>query len=83
MISFVKRIIVKAKYIYWKEGDWWLGYLEDYPDYLTQGATLKELMDNLRDLYLEFTSGNITAVRKRGMLEIAWNEKPWDRKSVV
>lgn len=25
----------KKKYIYWKDEDMWLGYLEKFPDYIT------------------------------------------------
>jgi predicted RNase H-like HicB family nuclease len=39
------------KYIYWQEEDMWLGYLEEYPDYWTQGETMEELEENLRDIY--------------------------------
>lgn len=28
----------------------WLGYFEEFPDYLTQGETLEGLQENLRDL---------------------------------
>jgi len=35
----------------------WLGYLEEYPDYMTQGETIGELQDNLRDIYKELESG--------------------------
>ena len=51
-------------YVYWQDGDMWLGYLEDYPDYITQGETLDELQLNLRDIYQELTSGNIPGVRR-------------------
>ena len=44
----------KKKYIYWKDDDMWLGYLEEYPDYMTQAETIEELQDNLRDIYSEF-----------------------------
>ena len=37
----------------------WLGYLERYPDYWTQGETQEELRGNLRDLYRDLTGGNI------------------------
>ena len=40
----------------------WLGYLEEYPDYMTQGETLDELQLNLRDIYQELTSGGIPGV---------------------
>jgi predicted RNase H-like HicB family nuclease len=28
-----------------------LGYLQEFPDYLTQGETLEELKEHLKDLY--------------------------------
>lgn len=59
------------KYIYWQEGDMWLGYLEEYPDYWTQGETIEELKENLRDVYQELTSGNIPHVRRVAELEVA------------
>lgn len=62
---------MKLKYIYWKDDDYWLGYPEEYPDYMTQGESLEELKENLKDLYIELESGNIPSVRKTGELEIA------------
>lgn len=47
------------------------GYLEEYPDYLSQGITLSELKENLMDIYHELTSGNIPHVRRVDELEIA------------
>ncbi len=61
----------KAKFIYWQDGDMWLGYLEDYPDYMTQGETLAELEENLKDIFKELTSGNIPQVRRMAELELA------------
>ncbi len=61
----------KKRYIYWKDDNMWLGYLEDYPDYMTQGETIEELKDNLRDIYKELGSGNIPCVRKVDELEVA------------
>ena len=49
----------------------WLGYLEEYPDYMTQGKTLEELRENIEDLYRELTSGHIPGVRRMAELEIA------------
>jgi len=49
----------------------WLGYLEEYPDYMTQGETLDELKENLKDLYQELTSGTIPCVHKVAELEVA------------
>jgi len=58
------------RYIYWQDGDMWLGYLEEYPDYLTQGETTEELRDNLRDIYTDLTSGAIPSVRKADILQV-------------
>jgi len=59
------------RYSYWQDGDMWLGYLEEFPDYMTQGETLEELQDNLKDIYQEVTSGNIPAVRHVAELQLA------------
>ncbi len=53
-----------ARYVHLQEGELWLGYLEDFPDYLTQGETVAELEENLRDLYRDLTSGEIPGIRK-------------------
>ena len=64
-------IMKTQKYIYWQDEDMFLGYLEAYPDYWTQGETLAELEENLLDLYTELTSGTIPCVRKVAELQIA------------
>lgn len=60
----------RKKYVYWQDGDMWLGYFEEYPDYQTQGESLEELKENLKDIYRELTSGNILCVRKVAELEV-------------
>jgi hypothetical protein len=59
-----------VKYVYWQEDDAWLGYLQDYPDYWTQGETLDDLIEHLKDLYLDVSSGQIPGVRKVGELVV-------------
>ncbi len=49
----------------------WLGYLEEYPDYRTQGETLEELQENLKDIFQDVTSGVIPNVKRVGDLQIA------------
>ena len=49
----------------------WLGYLEDYPDYMTQGESLEDLREHLRDLYADLAGGQIPAARKVAELEVA------------
>ncbi|MEO8098325.1 MAG: hypothetical protein ABI811_11545 [Acidobacteriota bacterium] len=59
-----------ARYVHWQDGDMWLGYLEEFPDYLTQAETRKELEDNLRDLYKDLTSGEVPGVRRVAELSV-------------
>ena len=48
-----------------------LGYLEEFPDYMSQGESLKELQDNLKDIYDEVISGNIPCVRHVAEMQLA------------
>ena len=59
------------RYVYWQDNDVWLGYLEDYPDYRTQGESLEELQENLKDIYQDVASGVIPNVKHVGNLQIA------------
>jgi hypothetical protein len=59
-----------VRYVHWRDGDMWLGYFEEFPDYLTQGETVTELQENLRDLYLDITSGEIPGIRRVAELSL-------------
>ena len=59
-----------VRVVHWEDGQTWLGYLEEFPDYLTQGASRAELEENLRDLYRDLTSGEIPGVRRVAELSI-------------
>jgi predicted RNase H-like HicB family nuclease len=53
-----------VKIVCWHEDEAWVGYLQDYPDYWTQGESLDDLKEHLRDLYQDVTSGDIPGIRK-------------------
>lgn len=59
-----------VRYVHWREDDMWLGYLEEFPDYWTQGVSLDDLQEHLRDLYKDLTSGVIPNVRRVGELQL-------------
>jgi hypothetical protein len=52
------------KFLLLNEEDFHLGYLEDCPDYVTQGETEEELLENLKDLYRDISSGQVPYIRK-------------------
>ena len=58
------------KFVYYQEDDIWVGWFEDYPDYRTQGSTLDELRENLKDMYADLSTGEIPHVRKHGELVV-------------
>lgn len=62
---------MKPKYVYWQEDDMWLGYLEEYPDYWTQGESEEELRENLLDIYKDVSSGAVPNVRRVTELDVA------------
>ncbi len=53
-----------VKIIVWEEDGAWLGYLQDYPDYWTQGETLDDLKTHLNDLYQDVAGGAIPGIRR-------------------
>jgi predicted RNase H-like HicB family nuclease len=42
----------KMTMIYWKGQKYWVGKLLEHPEIMTQGRTLKELEENMKDAYL-------------------------------
>lgn len=62
---------MELKFKYWKDNNLWVGYLELFPDYWTQGNDEEELQANLRELYFELTSGELPNPIKQGVLKIA------------
>jgi len=59
------------KFTYWKDGDYYLGFLNDYPDYETQGMSKDELISNLKDLVVDVESGEVPYIRKVEELVVA------------
>jgi predicted RNase H-like HicB family nuclease len=42
----------KMTLIYWKSDKFWLGKLLEHPEIMTQGETLEELEENIKDAFL-------------------------------
>jgi len=42
----------KLKIIYWKGDKFWVGKLVEHPEIMTQGETIEELIENIKDAYL-------------------------------
>ena len=60
-----------VKYTFWRDGEFFLGYLNEYPDYSSQAYSKEELLDNLRDLLVDLESGEVPFVRKVEEMAVA------------
>ena len=60
-----------VRYTYWQEGEYFIGFLNEYPDYQTQGMHKQELAENLKDLLNDLESGQVPYVRKLEELFVA------------
>jgi len=69
-IASIMQTASNPRFTYWQEGDFWLGYLEEFPDYMTQGTSFDDLKDHLIDLYKDLTDGKIPSIRKMDQLDI-------------
>ncbi len=65
------KMMKTIKYVYWQDGDYYIGHLMDYPDYQTQGLSKEELLENLRDLLADIESGEVPYIRKVEELVLA------------
>jgi predicted RNase H-like HicB family nuclease len=49
----------KLNMIYWRGEKFWVGKLLEHPEIMTQGETLKELEDNIKDAYALMTMEDV------------------------
>ncbi len=53
-----------VQYTFWQDGEFFIGYLNEYPDYETQGFSKEELLENLKDLLKDIESGEVPFIKK-------------------
>ena len=45
------KMYTKIKMVYWKGEKFWLGKILEHPEIMSQGETIEELEENLKDAY--------------------------------
>ena len=70
-MSYEDSVMRNVKYTVWQDGEFYLGYLNEYPDYWTQGYSKDELKENLKDLLEDLESGEVPYVRKVEEMAVA------------
>jgi len=49
----------RLRMIYWRGKKYWVGKLLEHPEIMTQGETLKELEENMREAYMLMTMDDV------------------------
>jgi len=71
LLLIFKAGFMSKNFTWWKDGDFFVGHLDSFPDYDTQGASLDELKSNLISLYNDIASDEIPFIRHADVLEMA------------
>jgi predicted RNase H-like HicB family nuclease len=63
----------RLTYTYWKDGPYFVGYLNEHPDDSTQGLTLTELEEALKEVYeiRQEERLRLFPIRRTGVLTIS------------
>jgi CRISPR/Cas system endoribonuclease Cas6 (RAMP superfamily) len=62
---------MKINIVYKEEKEWFVGYIQEYPDYESQGKYLEELRDNLIEIYNDIRKGLVPDAKPFQILEVA------------
>jgi predicted RNase H-like HicB family nuclease len=66
-----KETIMKLNIVYKKEKEWFVGHIQEYPDYESQGKTMDELKENLIEIYKDIGQGLVPDAEPFHLLEVA------------
>ena len=61
--------------VFEKDGGWWVGYVEELPGANTQGSTLDEARENLKDAVQELLAARREALGEEGNAHRVIREK--------
>ena len=72
-----------VSFIYYEEDGYWIGWLADYPDYRTQGKSVRELRVNLRDIYDQISRDELLPAPMQVILLKNQDAEPWEQVSQI
>jgi predicted RNase H-like HicB family nuclease len=67
---------MKINIVYKKEKEWFIGHIQEYPDYESQGKTVDELKENLIEIYNDINKGLVPDAEPFQLLEVAISKGP-------
>ena len=60
-----------VKFTSWQDDTFFIDFLNEYPEYQTQGMTKEELIQSLKDLLIDVESDQVPYIRKVEELLVA------------
>ena len=71
VVGWKRRNHMKINIVYKKEKEWFIGHIQEYPDYESQGETIEELKENLLEIYSDIEKGLVPDAEPFHLLEVA------------
>ena len=62
---------MELSYSWWKEDDFYFGYIDEYPQYPTQGESLHDLENGLMEIYGWIKDGTLKIKEQKGIIKVA------------
>lgn len=62
---------MKLSIFYREEKEWFVGHIQEYPDYESQGRDLDELRENLVEIYSDINEGLVPDAEPFQLMEVA------------
>jgi len=62
---------MQVKYTYKQDRKFFIGHIDEYPEYPTQAFSIDELEANLQDIYEMINDGTLEVHNKHGVMEMA------------
>lgn len=69
--KYGREKFMKINIVYKEEKGWFVGHIQEYPDYESQAKTLEELRDNLIEIYNDIRKGLVPDAEPFRILEVA------------
>ena len=66
---------MKLNIVYKKEKEWFIGHVQEYPDYESQGKTVDELKENLIEIYNDIHKGLVPDAEPSQLMELESSKK--------
>lgn len=68
--NLLQGITVKTCITYKEEDGWYVGHIQEYPNYESQGTRLEELKENLLEIYNDIKEGLVPDAKPSKILEL-------------